>query len=177
MSIELNNCDNWAFASRDWLLAPWIGVHVVSTFTSFILLFGLMFKSVLLDAFLVYLSFSVRSLLDKIFDYTVDPFPDDPVINFTAISNLDVTTLSITVKIASWTQFLTAVRTLLNSSLTPLAIFLSKICLWRVLFSPNGALPESSTTSTFSCITTPSSITYVLVSSSLTKSFKVSAVG
>ena len=74
-----------------------------------------MFKSVQLDAVMSGVS---CILPEKTLCTTlVGPCSDDPVNDFTVISTLGITTLSIAVKIESRTQFLTAVTTLLISFL------------------------------------------------------------
>ena len=66
------------------------------------------------------------------------PRPDDPVIDLTAISTHRFTTLSIAVKIASKTRFLTVKTAVSTASPFSLSLWLSFTRYWHALFSPTN---------------------------------------
>ena len=83
----------------------------------------------------VFLVFSKKYLRSGFRILLLVPCPVKPVIDFTPISNLEVTTLSMAVKIASCLQFLKVMRALLTTLVIWLSFLFSLTWFWRLLLS------------------------------------------
>ena len=120
----------------------------------------------------VILIFSKKSLRSGFWTSLFVPCPVELVINFTALSTLEITTLSMAVKIASCMRFLTVMTALPTTRVIWLSVLFSRTWFWW-LFLLALSKPLGWPLVCWSKFTLSETFTFTLLP--ITKSFKVSS--